>query len=136
MTSALGSGKRSTMIRFIFAFATALLLTACGKPEVGESCSPEGGAACDDANTALECREGVFRIVACRGPGGCSVTKDATVCDFSQAQAGDACFESSEGRSLCDPRDTNEALRCEGGFFVAYPCPNGCSVTQGNVFCH
>ena len=80
----------------------------------------------------MECRDGTWRELPCRGPLGCSVADQQVDCDVSRNRVQDACAESLEGYSIC-PAGT-ALLECRGGIFLqTYTCsscyPSGVTVT-------
>ena len=127
--------KSQRMRSLAFVLVTSLVLCACGGPAAGDKCEPEGGARCHDGDTALECKDGVFRSVACPGEKGCTQKDNQTTCDFAGAKDGDACFFADEGEAFCSPSDTHVAFKCEAGAFKLYPCANSCSQSDGQIFC-
>jgi hypothetical protein len=110
------------------------LVTACGSPEVGDSCSPENSGTCSDSTTALFCESGTLKAYDCRGPGGCVSNNDRVTCDVTRARAGDLCPKSVEGQGQCNSANANQALLCTGGRWTAQAC-NACAVQGGQVVC-
>ena len=116
--------------------APALLILAvagCGGISEGQDCDT-GGYACEDGSSALECREGTWTRLPCRGPSGCSEDGSAVTCDTSAALEGDACGLSAAGRGLCAEGGT-ALLECRKGFFVKTASCSSCSVQSGQVIC-
>jgi hypothetical protein len=114
-------GMRSS--RLIAAAAASVLVAACGEPSAGDRCD-NGGYVCQDDANALECRDGTWRALPCRGPGGCEESGRTVDCDVSQNLAGDACAESSEGYSIC-AADGRAVLECRTGTFQqTHTCSN------------
>jgi hypothetical protein len=73
---------------------------ACGAAEEDKPC--EGtGYRCRDPYSALECRDGIWVYLPCRGPGGCHRDGNQITCDVSLAQVGDNCPSSMEGAGVC-----------------------------------
>jgi hypothetical protein len=110
--------------------ACLALLASCG-PAPGADCDTTGYR-CAGAATAMECRDGTWRELPCRGPLGCSVADQQVDCDVSRNRVQDACAESLEGYSIC-PAGT-ALLECRGGIFLqTYTCsscyPSGVTVT-------
>ena len=115
--------------------AVAALAFACGGPKAGDTCSPEGGLACEDTTTVLECHGAVLRQVPCRGTGGCVADSSRASCDNSSAaRAGDNCAFAQEGGAQCDSADANKALQCTSGVWQSHDC-KGCLVQGGQVKC-
>ena len=96
--------------------AVVILLAACGgsAPKAGDGCVGTVSS-CMTGQLALECRNGVYRHVACRGGAGCQKSGDTLTCDQSANQAGDACLAAREGQSVCAGGRT---LACENGELV------------------
>ncbi len=112
----------------------SLALTACGKVGAGDDCSPDNSATCSSTAEALWCENGKLRAIPCSGPSGCTETTGRLTCDFSRAQAGDACPASSENKSQCAVGNPDEALRCTAGTWTAYAC-TGCAVQNEQLTC-
>ncbi|NMO16716.1 hypothetical protein HPC49_23725 [Pyxidicoccus fallax] len=123
------------MTRSLFVAASlvgSFLLAGCGQ-SAGDSCEGSGFV-CQEEVLALECRNGVWREVPCRGPLGCRETDDAVRCDTSNNRAGDACASSAEGRGLCRP-DGLAVLECRQGVLEETATCSACSVTGDQVTC-
>ena len=112
----------------------SLSLTACGKVEAGDDCAPDNSATCSSTSEALWCENGKLRAIPCSGPSGCTETNGGLTCDFSRAQAGDACPATSENKGQCAVGNPDEALRCTSGTWTAVTC-QGCSVQNGQITC-
>lgn len=106
------------------------------------SCKPGPGTACDpfearclDAKRAIVCEEGKFVETPCRGKAGCSTSQEATNCDFSSNQPGDACSKNNEGVAVCAGEDA--MLSCRGRKFERVPChgPRGCEMVGAQANC-
>jgi hypothetical protein len=110
-----------------------LFLFAC-KAEPGGKCDP-GEARCLDANRELVCDNGIFVEVPCRGKGGCLTIQEATTCDISRNQAGDACGKSDEGAAIC--AGDKAMLACHSGKFERVAClgPRGCELSGDKANC-
>lgn len=106
---------------------------ACGSAKAGGSCSQEGFL-CQDTQTALECRIGVWLALPCRGPGGCTVASGAVTCDMSGDMAGDACASTAEGKAICTTSG-NATLQCTNGSLVQSNTCTTCTVSNGQVVC-
>jgi hypothetical protein len=109
----------------------SLFLAGCG-PSVGGDCE-SSGYVCDSETQALECRQGTWRALPCKGALGCSEVNGNIRCDASGNGAGDACAASAEGRAQCRP-DGLALLECRMGVLVetlqCRPCsPSGSEVT-------
>jgi hypothetical protein len=107
---------------------------ACG-PKAGGSCSQEDAATCADKDTMYACEDGKYREIPCRGPTGCASNGSTVVCDYSAAQAGDACPHSSEGTGTCTTVDSHVRLKCTNGRFVSETCVSPCSTVNGTTIC-
>lgn len=108
-------------------------LVACGAPAAGDDCSTQAYF-CGDPSTALECRDGTWTALPCRGPGGCADSAGAITCDVSAAVAGDACAASSDGRGVCAQGGT-ALLECRQGAFVQTASCSRCSEDAGRLVC-
>ena len=108
------------------------LLGACG-PSPGDRCN-QGGYLCQDASSALECRDGKWRALPCRGPGGCKVSGRSIDCDMTQDLVDDPCAESKEGYSICAP-DGLAVLECRAGTFQQTLSCSSCSPTAPLLTC-
>jgi hypothetical protein len=117
-----------------------LVLGACDdKPAAGGKCSMADHlrvVGCQDAHTALLCRDMRLETLACKGPRGC-----AGDCDRSLAEAGDPCISDPNASTgnVDEPRTEvactrqGDTLVCsEGRLIVARHCrgPKGCSVAD------
>jgi hypothetical protein len=116
------------------ALGLSLCLSACGNVEAGESCSPDNTATCSSSTEALWCEGGKLRTIPCSGPAGCGRSSGNITCDFSRAQAGDACPGVAEAKVQCAVASPDEALRCSGGTWTTLTC-KGCTVQDGTIVC-
>jgi hypothetical protein len=91
-------------------------LSGCGGPDVGDSCKTSGYV-CRSDQEALECRQGQWRALPCRGGLGCQESSGSIRCDTSANVAGDNCALSAEGRGLCSA-DGLSVLECRMGVLV------------------
>ena len=111
-----------------------LLLAGCGARGVaGEACT-KTGFVCQDTSTALECRDGTWMALPCRGTGGCTESSGSILCDMAGNLAGDGCASTSEGKGLCSG-DGRATLECKSGSLVATNACSSCSVTGDQVVC-
>lgn len=106
-----------------------LFLAGCG-PSAGDDCEG-GGYVCDSETQALECRQGQWRALPCRGSLGCSEVENKIRCDVSANGAGDACAASAEGRAQCSV-DGKKLLECRMGILVETMTCASCAVTSGS----
>jgi len=111
----------------------ALGLAACGAPMAGDGCNSQGYL-CQDASTALECREGVWTGLPCRGPEGCAHLSIGVTCDTSASMEGDACAASAEARGICT-QDGSALLECRRGTFVKTRSCRSCVEESGQLVC-
>lgn len=109
--------------RLAIAVGMALLAASCG-PAPGGDCDTTGYR-CSGTATALECRNGTWRELPCRGPLGCSVTSSQVDCDVARNRVNDPCAEAIEGYSIC-PSGT-ALLECRGGVFLQTFTCSSCS---------
>jgi hypothetical protein len=109
-----------------------LLLGGCG-PTAGEGCEG-GGYVCEDDKVALECREGSWRAIPCKGPLGCGDVGTSIRCDTTGNVAGDACAGSAEGRALCRA-DGRALIECRLGVLVETQTCSSCSSDGTRVTC-
>jgi hypothetical protein len=101
----------------------------------GDPCLNETSGHCADATNALQCTNGHYRAVPCRGPNGCADDGQQFHCDASQDQVGDACLAASDGKFICTT-DGKQELICQSGTWqVSKACASGCSVQSGKVLC-
>lgn len=85
----------------VAAVALALVLAGgCGSPQEGTECQGTGYR-CRDPYSALECRDGTWVYLPCRGLDGCRREGNQITCDVSLAQLGDNCPSSMEGAGVC-----------------------------------
>jgi hypothetical protein len=118
----------------VVGFVGAVLLSACGGAAPGGSCTGTGFL-CDNKSTALECRDGKWNALPCRGPGGCSVSSDKVTCDQSLDQEGDACAAKDEEAGICASTG-NALLVCRQGKFVKTQDCAACTVdSSGHLNC-
>lgn len=110
------------------------LLSGCGGPGSGDSCDG-GDYVCQDDAQALECRNGEWRTLACRGPLGCRELADSVRCDTSLNMENDACAQDAEGRGGCAP-DGKSLLLCEGGVLKKTAECSSCSVQGDQAVCN
>ena len=110
----------------------SFLLPACG-PTAGDECSG-GGYLCSGEKEALECRNGMWRALPCKGSLGCAELSDSIRCDMSGNRGGDACAASAEGRGLC-ASDGRTLLECRMGLLVEVKQCGTCSMSNTQVVC-
>jgi hypothetical protein len=122
------------MSRLILVCLVLAPLAGCLQPAVGDTCSPEGSAACASLSEALYCESGAFEAVPCRGAAGCINDSGRIICDLSRAHAGDACPRSSENLAQCDVGNANQGLLCKDRVWRAEPC-QACAIQGGQVIC-
>lgn len=109
------------------------LLSACGNPKAGDSCT-EAGFLCESASSALECKVGKWTSLPCRGPDGCARTGDTVSCDMRGNREGDLCASSAEGKGLCT-EDNLGTLECRQGVLLKTNTCRTCAVANGLVTC-
>lgn len=119
----------------VISFALALAVACGGKKEGGRCKGAE--STCQDKQTALVCRGGVFARVGCGGALGCTKFEERANCDDSIALEGDACVGATDDEYACSP-DSKRALLCKGGRFAKYlECrgAGGCSQRGTQLSC-
>ncbi|NNB90594.1 hypothetical protein HJC10_30790 [Corallococcus exiguus] len=109
------------------------LLSGCGGPGSGDSCDG-GDYVCQDDAQALECRNGTWRPLACRGPLGCREQADSVRCDTSLNQENDGCATNAEGKGVCSPNGA-AILTCQQGVLVKTEDCSSCAVQDSQVVC-
>jgi hypothetical protein len=106
----------------------------------GAPCLDDGRFACSsDMKSLLRCTRGHFVLAsACKGPGACSLSKNAVAdtttvsCDGNLADVGDLC---QPDRHACTP-DGKAMLACESGrFAIAERCAGGCVLKHDGLEC-
>jgi hypothetical protein len=103
-------------------------------PVADAGCTPSL-LACQDARTALLCRNGAFVEMPCGGPDGCISVATGAECDDRIAREGDVCAEPED--LACTP-DGRAELRCRNhAFVVASMCrgPTGCRFHGSKLHC-
>jgi hypothetical protein len=110
-----------------------LFFSGCGGPDAGDSCE-SSGYICGGENEALECRQGTWRAIPCRGGLGCQEVNGTIRCDTSANVAGDPCALSAEGRGLCRA-DGLAVLECRMGLLVETETCRSCSQSGSQVTC-
>lgn len=123
-----------TPLAVLSILVSAFLFGACGGVDAGDSCNTSGFA-CRDDQTALECANGTWRAIPCRGPGGCEVQSNRVTCDVTRNQGGDACATVNEGQGICHPNGS-ATLECRNGVFVQTRTCSTCTVSGEQVFCN
>jgi hypothetical protein len=124
------------MNRFLalFPLVGCLVLAGCGgDPTAGESCEGSGYV-CSSNAEALECRQGQWRAIPCRGALGCQESSGTIRCDTSSNIAGDNCASSAEGRGLCRV-DGLAVLECRLGVLVQAAVCRSCSESEEQILC-
>lgn len=122
-----------TLNAFLVILAASVGAFGCGGPVAGEKCSTSAYA-CADETTALECREGAWRALPCKGAGGCAVVGGNVKCDVTRNQPNDACAQSNEGEGICDPSGA-ATLECRQGTFVRTNTCASCTVAGDQIIC-
>jgi len=110
-----------------------LFLAGCGGPDAGDSCNVSGYV-CSSETEALECRQGQWRTLPCRGGLGCGESSGTIRCDTSANVAGDNCALSAEGRGLCRA-DGLALLECRMGMLVETQTCSACSASGSQIVC-
>jgi hypothetical protein len=110
-----------------------LFLSGCGGPDVGDSCK-SSGYVCLNEQEALECRQGQWRALPCRGGLGCQESSGSIRCDTSANVAGDNCALRAEGRGLCRA-DGLAVLECRMGVLVEAEVCRSCSQNGTQIVC-
>jgi hypothetical protein len=110
-----------------------LFLSGCGGPDVGDSCQ-SSGYVCLDKTEALECRQGQWRALPCKGGLGCQESNGTIRCDTSSNVAGDNCALSAEGRGLCRA-DGMAVLECRMGVLVETQSCASCAQSGSQIVC-
>lgn len=109
------------------------VVSACGTPRAGDRCNTSGFF-CADISAALECRDGVWVTLPCKGPDGCSRDGDLIRCDMSGNAVGDACATSAEAKGLC-AQDGLSTLECRDGKLVKTNACSSCKVVGEEIIC-
>lgn len=117
----------------LLALVGSFLFSSCGGPGSGDSCDG-GDYVCQDDAQALECRNGTWRALACRGPLGCRELADSVRCDTSLNQEGDGCSSGAEGKGVCSPNG-NALLLCRQGVLVKTSDCSSCTVQDNQAVC-
>lgn len=105
----------------------------CAGVQEGEACN-SARFACADVDAALECREGRWVRIPCRGPEGCVSDGEAIRCDLSANQEGDRCPLHAYGQGRCS--DAGDALlECRQGQMVKTRDCAACEVSAGLLAC-
>ena len=113
-----------------------LLLAGCRHdvlPNPGDACTG-GGYLCLNSTVASECRLDTWVALPCRGPDGCQTDGGTVACDMTNAQQGDSCASSAEGRALCAGAGS-AVIQCNNGAFVVVNSCSACTVQGGEVTC-
>jgi hypothetical protein len=123
-----------THLRVVLPFVFVVSLLACGgggsPPSVGSTCSTEGYY-CQDASTALECRNKVIVALPCKGPNGCAKQGSSIACDTTGSVEGDLCATTEEDNGICTS-DGKGILQCRQGAFVKTLTCSNCT-SQGTT---
>lgn len=114
--------------------ALSLPMLACGGAAAAGSKCDTNGFLCADTTAALECKNGLWVKLPCKGPNGCKREGDVVKCDMSLNEENDACASSAQGRGLCT-KDMMATLECrEGKLVKTNPCRT-CTVSGDQVVC-
>lgn len=110
-----------------------VFLVGCAGVQEGENCKSERFA-CADVDAALECRDGQWVRIPCRGPSGCEEADGAVSCDLSANQEGDRCPLSAYGQGRC--ADSGLALwECRQGEMIKTRDCSACEAAEGQLIC-
>lgn len=116
-----------------------------GKKKAGDKCTGDE-ATCLDKTSILECHDGLFAQMTCKGAKGCSETATGTTrsgktlttnlavdCDFSGAAAGDACLDDA---SQCST-DNATMVTCKAKKITLTRClgPKACQTSKTQIDC-
>src|SRR5260370_12978430 len=114
--------------------ASLVLFVACGGAHVvGGSCNSPG-LVCQEASAALECHDGRWALLPCRGPAGCMTSGSEILCDVSANGVGDGCALAQESRGMCSI-DGHATLECRDSVLVKTNTCSSCAVSGGFVIC-
>ena len=104
----------------------------------GDKCVANNKYQCSDKSTALLCAGGTLVSMPCRGQNGCQGSGQASECDDTLGQAGDACEMGSGSDNIACASDHKAELICQANKWVANSTckgPGGCKFTSvGNNF--
>ncbi len=106
-----------------------------GKPKVGDTCSTQDEADCQDDKTIVTCDQGKYIAYPCKGAAGCKKEGVLVKCDESLGDVGDAC--SHDGNYTC-ATDLSAQLVCkERKWEMSNPCrgPAKCKTEGPYVKC-
>lgn len=125
-----GLARRGLALVALAWLAAATL--ACGG-KAGGACS-QTGFVCEGKGAALECIDGVWVSLPCRGALGCRREGDVVRCDMSANQEGDGCASSANGRGMCT-QDGSAVLECREGTLLKTRTCSSCAVSGELVVC-
>lgn len=105
----------------------------CAGVEEGASCTSERFA-CADVDAALECREGRWTRIPCRGLAGCEEAGEVVRCDLSENREGDLCPLEAYGQGRCAD-DGRALLECRQGTMIKTRECSSCALSEGLLVC-
>ena len=116
-------------------FAAVVGLWRCGAPKAGSPCRFAAYVCDEESPHALECRDGTWTELPCRGPSGCTVVDGRVSCDMNGNLAGDLCALSAHGSGLCTA-DGLGTLECRQGSLVQTQTCASCTQSSTDVVCN
>jgi hypothetical protein len=102
--------------------SAAVVLAACGKPQLGGKCAA-GQGACVDAKSGLYCgSDSTYKAMTCGGEHGCTAQGAKVMCDNDISAVGDGCDTPNDGACTADHKSL---LQCKNEKFVLIDTCNG-----------
>lgn len=108
--------RPETIVRTAVILGACAALLGCG-PSLGADCTGRQFS-CGTEASALECRDGTWTELPCRGEAGCQVVEGRVRCDMTLNQPGDLCPVAAEGQATCKTPELNAVLECRSGVLV------------------
>jgi hypothetical protein len=121
---------------------TALLLAVTLAFLGGAGCGAQEGGACSGdvfhcaaQDRILECREGRWVGIPCRGPDGCRAIPGGLACDISGNQEGDGCPTPLEGTGFCRGTSPQSMFSCHAQQVSKLQDCQSCVTTSTSIVC-
>jgi hypothetical protein len=107
-----------------------------------EGCGAQEGGACSGAvyhcaaqDTVLECRDGRWVAVPCKGADGCRAIPGGLACDVSGNVEGDGCPTAMEGTGFCLGTSPQTMFTCRGQQITKLQDCRSCLTTSTSIVC-
>jgi hypothetical protein len=107
-----------------------------------EGCGAREGGACSGAvyhcaaqGEILECRDGTWVGIPCKGPDGCRGIPGGLACDVSGNELGEGCPTAMEGTGFCRGTSPQSLFTCRDQQITKLQDCRSCSTSTTSIVC-